>query len=116
MQRTRFGPSAAACSAVLISLGSVTGGSNFMGVEVMPHGRAGVVSNTALRKGGPLGSAAIIAFTSCGRSSAMTQPNEPDCEWVRTIAGPILSRSAAVACLSIGSLTVGDAMYCTWDA
>jgi hypothetical protein len=79
----------------------------------MPHGRAGEVLKTALRNGGPLGSAATMAFTSCGRSSAITQPNEPDCECVSTIAGPILSSNAAPAARSIGSFTRASVMYCT---
>ena len=39
----------------------------------------------------------MMALTSCGRASAISQPNGPDCECVSTIAGPILSSSAAPA-------------------
>ena len=40
---------------------------------------------------------ATMAFTSSGRASAMSQPKVPDCEWVKRIAGPILSSKAAPA-------------------
>jgi len=40
---------------------------------------------------------ATMALTSCGRASAINQPNAPDCECVSTIAGPILSSRAAPA-------------------
>ena len=64
-----------------------------------PHARALPVPMIVASNGGPLGSMATMALTSCGRASAISQPNGPDCECVSTIAGPILSRSAAPASL-----------------
>jgi hypothetical protein len=60
--------------------------------------------------GGPLGSTATIALIRFGRASATGQLNEPDCEWVSRIAGPILSSSATSASRLIscclGKLTI----------
>ena len=61
--------------------------------------RALPVPMIAASNGGPEGSMATTALTSCGRASAISQPKAPDCECVSTIAGPILSRSAAPASL-----------------
>lgn len=59
-----------------------------MGISVNPNGRAGVRGgNTALMKGGPIGSMATIALTSLGRASANDHPYCPDCECVSTMAG-----------------------------
>jgi hypothetical protein len=38
------------------------------------------------------------ALTSFGLASAISQPNGPDCECVRMIAGPMRSSNAAAAC------------------
>ena len=59
--------------------GDPMGGVNSTGISVMPYGRAVVNGgNTAATKGGPTGSMAMMALTSDGRTSAITQPCEPD--------------------------------------
>src|SRR5262245_24008444 len=93
----RSGPSALSSRTTAISLGSLTGGSHVIGTSVGPHARALPVPMMVASNGGPDGSIATIALTSAGRASAISQPNAPDCEWVSTIAGPILSRRAAPA-------------------
>src|SRR5215467_7839892 len=75
----------------------LTGGSYVTGMSVSPQGRALPVAMIVASNGGPAGSIAMIALTSRGRASAINQPKGPDCEWVSTIAGPILSSSAAPA-------------------
>src|SRR5262249_3829172 len=66
-------------------------------LHVLGQARALPVPMIVFANGGPDGSIATMPLTRFGRASAMSHPNGPDCEWVKTIAGPILSRSAAPA-------------------
>lgn len=64
------------------------GGRKVSGISVNPNGLAAVIGvNTALMKGGPMGSTAMIALTSVGRASARIHPNWLDCECVRRMTG-----------------------------
>ena len=87
-----------------------------IGMSDTPQARALPEAITVPSNGGPEGSTEITAFTSLGRLSAIRKPNGPDCEWVSTIAGPILSSKAAPAsrlrvCVSTLEITVS-----TWVA
>ena len=80
-------------------------------MSVGPQARALPVPMMVFSNGGPEGSIAMMPLTSFGRASAISQPNGPDCECVSTIAGPILSSSAAPAswlrfCVSSAEITV----------
>ena len=67
-------------------------------------------------KGGPFGSTATSAFTRSGRSFPSFQPKTPDCECVRTTAGPILSSRATLAGRLISSVRAASATNSTCDA